>query len=305
MFQDAWPTEGSGKILLAQVELDATCAVLGVKSGMRRYASAAKPPTVAPISLAGEKDIDEDNPKVLNFHIEGGYPESATLYLRGAKFSTLFYTEMGRHGHEVDVTLDPEDEVPGHDHGLAGLMTVSDGAHGHTITGDVDEEGGEGDNVFMVDDVGAFNANFATFGVEISGGDHQHGFPDDARTASGGAVPQHNHGVQVSQSDAGVTNLAARSGTAHTWLRDLTVTFSTGNSSVDITTDILAQLNAADPGNWAALGDGTANHAINRGSPAIDLRQISSIDLSPGAHALVFSVPAGRGGQVQFNLYVN
>jgi hypothetical protein len=305
MFQDAWPTESSGKILLAQIEMDATCAVIGVKAGMRRYASPAKPATVTPLSLAGEKDIDEKNPKVLDFHIDGGYPESAKLYLRGAMFSALYYTEMGKHGHAVGVTLDPAAKIDAHHHTLAGLKTKKEGGHGHAITGNVDEPDDEGDNVFMVNDTGAHNANFvAQFGVNISGGDHEHGFPDGAKTDDDGGAAEHNHTVHVAQSDAGVTDKAARTGKAYTWLKNLTVAFVTGLSSTDITPEILAQLSAVDPGNWPQLGDGTAGHALNKGTPAIDLRQISSIDLSPGVHALVFSVPAGSGGQIHFNLYV-
>lgn len=295
MFQDAWPTESSGKILLAQVELDATCKVIGVKAGMRRYASASKPATVMPISLAGEKDIDEDNPKVLNFHVDGGYPESAKLYLRGAKFSSLFYTELGKHTHVLTATTAKVTKDLRHTHEVQTFKEKGAGGHNHVLHT-------EADGTTSLETADADYVPTTSF---IEGvGDHDHAL-EELTLNSKLDEWEHNHAVTATAANAGVSDTASRTGAAYKWLKNMTVAFTTGPSSTDITAEILAQLSAADPGNWPELGDGTAGHALNKGTPVIDLRQISSIDLSPGAHALVFSVPAGCGGQVQYNLYVS
>ena len=96
-FLDAWPSDDSGKVILAQLELSKTCDVVRVLAGVRKYAMPAKPQTVRALSMEGEKDIDHANRKDLVFHIIDGFPGSVTLYLRGRTFSSLFYSETGRH----------------------------------------------------------------------------------------------------------------------------------------------------------------------------------------------------------------
>lgn len=295
MFQDAWPSEGSGKLLLAQVELSDTCTVLGIKSGMRRYASASKPPTVTPLSLAGEKDIDEANPKILHFHIDGGFPESAKLYLRGAKFSSLFYTELGKHTHALTATTEKIKKDLRHTHEVQSFKLKGDGGHNHVLHTEAD-----GTTSLETADADFVPTTSFIDGVD----DHDHGL-EELVLISKLDEWEHDHMVTLSAANAGVTDTASRTGKAYTYLKNMTIAFATGNSSADITTDVLAQLEAAEPGNWPELGDGSAVHALNKGTPAIDLRQISGIDLSPGPHALVFSMPAGSGGQLQYNLYVS
>lgn len=291
MFQDSWPTESSGKILLAQVELDAQCVVIGVKSGMRRYASASKPPTTVPISLEGEKDIDKDNSKVLTFHIEGGYPDTALLYLQGFKFSSLYYTELGRHTHAVTATTDKPKKNLKHSHGLVTFKLKNDGAHTHDLR--MEDEG----NMLETDpgagewrDDGCANA-----------GDHGHSIEEFVLEEKLDEW-EHDHKVTASATNTGVTDINARAGIARTYLDTLQISFDGSN----ITPQVLAQLEALNPGNWAELGDGGSSHElVIHGTGAIDLRQIDGIDLNPGtAHTLIFAVASG-GGQLHYNVYVS
>lgn len=306
MFQDTWPTESSGKILLAQVELDAQCKVIDAKSGMRRYASASKPPTTIPISLEGEKDIDKDNSKVLTFHIEGGYPDTAVLYLRGSKFSSLYYSELARHDHAIDVVIDPHPERDAHAHSLTGLKTENESpTHSHSITADISDEkealDTEGPNSTQ-------NASLSdAINLKVGGGEHFHTIAD-GNTGSNGAIPALSHvtaaGTEVHAT--GVTGSAPRNGSAYDQIDDLRVALD----GEDITDDILVQLSAtAAPGAWLKLGDGDPGHAFasDTGTGPIDLRQIDGVDLSPGtSHTLIFSVAGdGNGGQVHYNLYVS
>lgn len=296
MFQDAWPSESSGKLLLAQVELSEDCRVLGIKSGMRRYASASKPPTVTPVSLAGEKDIDSANPKVLHFHIDGGFPDTVKLYLRGSKFSSLFYTEMGKHTHVINATTDIQEYNLKHTHEVVESKIQTTGAHAHKLR--MEDEG----NTLETD---TDSPEWRYDGCATDG-EHTHAL-ETLKLNEKLDLWKHNHKVTASAENAGVTNTLARDGQpAHGYLNGMTIFYITGNSSVDITADVLAQLQAVDPGSWTKLGDGQPGHALNtKGTPAIDLRQISGIDLGPGGHALQFSVPPNTGGQLAYNLYVS
>ena len=90
-------------IVLALVTLDSACQVSGVEtgSGLREYAYPVHLSQVQAVALEGEKNLDKDNPKVVHFHVRGGAPTSVLLYLWGAKFSSLYYTELGKHHHDV------------------------------------------------------------------------------------------------------------------------------------------------------------------------------------------------------------
>lgn len=304
MFQDTWPSESSGKILLAQVEMNAQCQVIGVKSGMRRYASSSKPPTTIPISFEGEKDIDEFNPKQLRFHIEGGYPDSVLLYLRGTEFSSLYYSELARHDHGIDVVIDPHPAREAHTHSLSGLKTDNESPpHTHTITADISDEkealDTEGPNHSQ-------NASLAdAINLKVGGGEHFHTIAN-VDTAANGAIPILNHvsaaGTKVHAT--GIPGTAPRTvGGKYKHIADLQVWLD----GDDITGAILVQLAAtAPPNTWTELGNGQPSHefASDKGTGPIDLRQIDGVDLSPGTHTLEFAVAAG-GGQVHYNLYVS
>jgi len=102
-FTDYLPSDTSGKIVLAQVELDATCKVVSAHPEVRRYVGAASSALVHQFALEGARDFDFRNPQRIYFHIRGRQPNAVTLYLRGELFSTLYYTELGRHNHGLSV----------------------------------------------------------------------------------------------------------------------------------------------------------------------------------------------------------
>src|SRR5262249_37445490 len=104
-WSDTLPHESSGKVILAQVELGTDCKIRRVHVGVRRYVGAASAAKVYQYALDGERDINKDNRGRFYFHIRGRQPSAVTLYLRAAKFSTLYYTELGQHKHTVGVTL--------------------------------------------------------------------------------------------------------------------------------------------------------------------------------------------------------
>lgn len=297
LMQDAWPSEAQGKILLAQIVLNDTCQVEDVKSGMRRYVTATKPPNTAPISIEGEKDIDRDNPKVLRFHIEGGFPDFAVLYLQSFKFSSLYYTELGKHSHSLTGALSTASFDFSHTHVAAGTTTESAGDHSHRLFLDASE----GD----VDGVDCQNAPDCAWKADIieGVGGHTHSL-NNLSLANALGPWSHSHTLTgAGISDGGVTDATARSGAgklALGYLNGLQVLY---DGTQDITTAILAQLVTINPA-WTALGNGLATHEfVVNGTGRIDLRQLG-IDLSPGEHTLVFQVPTG-GGQLHYNLYVS
>src|SRR5581483_3132795 len=83
------------------------------------------PPSVTPLALEGEKDIDPSNPKELIFHIRGGFPSSATLVVQSRAFSPLHYTEVPPHDHSLNITLSTQPGLDAHTHSL-GDITTSD-----------------------------------------------------------------------------------------------------------------------------------------------------------------------------------
>lgn len=99
-------------IVLAFVDLDSSCKVIAIILAPRQYAAPTHTSQTQAFALEGEKDIDQFNPKRLNFQIVGGPPQSIQLYLWGDQFSSLYYTELGVHDHTLNaggrsvVTLD-------------------------------------------------------------------------------------------------------------------------------------------------------------------------------------------------------
>jgi hypothetical protein len=98
---------------------------------------------------------------------------------------------------------------------------------------------------------------------------------------------------------------------------DLRVTLDGDNN--DITRAILDQLDGRQPGLWKLLGDGRPGHplASDAGTGEIDLLALG-YELGIGAHKLTFHlvVPQSgdpdydpknltRGGQIQYNLYID
>ena len=316
-FLDSWPADDSGKIVLAQVELSATCTVERVLPGVRRYATPVKPQQVRTLSLEGEKDIDSANPKVLFFHIDGGYPSEVMLYLRAREFSSLYYTELGRHVHRIRFNTGPGGEAPAHKHpiDLSKMVLEDAGDHRHEIwagsddgeTGSLDFGDDDDPNSYMATGPGGIRGGRAMMEVKLSG-EHTHTVMAGtvpSETGDAGARPAHSHALDHDSDATGVNENARATGNALNYVDDLRVFLD----NQDITPQLLQQLSAR-PGqaaNWGQLGDGSAGHALASpdGTGAIDLLKLG-VELGLGQHKLEFKVLQPEiGGCVQYNLYVS
>lgn len=306
-FVDTWPGDESGKVVLSQIELDDKCVVKRTSPAVRRYAVPAKQQTVRPLSLEGEKDIDQGNPKVLYFHIDGGAPDSALLYLRGLPFSTLYYTELGKHTHKAAATQLDIDIGHSHDISGGGKTKADQGSHKHSYFWD--------------------RGNFGAFDLENDKrGDwatRVESDPDNLILQSGA----HVHEIEAFQLGAlaktlavpvpanletGATDIAARDGKpALSTFKDLVVRFD----GTPITGLICDQLEArpGQGGKWRVVGGGGpgdvrmngATLSLPEGTTEIDLLKLG-IEIGVGQHKLEFIVSdPDVGGQLQYNLYVS
>jgi hypothetical protein len=296
-----WPTQQSGRIVLAQLDLDASCQVKNVLSGMRQYTAESKPAKVTAVSLEGEKDIDAANPKNLYFHLDTSNADSVTLYLRATQFSTLFYTELGNHTHAITGTASAVTQNFGHSHTAANSHTDDGGDHTHKYFVDNGETSG-GIDVNDVQVVGRVNTDSSAL---INSGPHQHPITSLNLSTELTAVPPHSHPLAATAAPAGVTDVNANTGGVSLgYVSTLQVAYD----GTDITPKILQALSSSSPpGTWVTLGDGTNTHAMAQvdGTGPIELKQLG-LDLAIGRHILTFSVNAsGKGGQIQYNLYVS
>lgn len=305
-FQGAWPDESSGKILLAQVELGAGCEVTRIHSGVRKYVDAATP-SVRSFALEGEKDLDRRNPKVLSFHIRGGPPASVLLYLRGARLSTLFYTELPAHTHAVNlVTDDRGGDATGHTHDvvIGDVTSGEEPGHDHSIEGRANVD--SGDIAFRLIDNGAVvNLSNLAATKTLNSGKHSHLVSlGTIESAPSGTSSDHHHRIAGQETESsGVTDDgsggARTSGSELTYLRGLTVYLDAN----EITSAVLAQLGGPAAG-WAQLGDGTGAHPlVASGTGAIDLLRLDHT-LVEGEHTLELKVDNNSGGNIRYNLYV-
>jgi hypothetical protein len=312
---DSWPAADSGKIVLAQLELSKTCQVVRVLPGVRQYAVPVKPQTVIPVSLEGEKDIDATNPKVLYFHVIGGYPETVTLYLRARKFSSLYYTELGQHKHHIDFVSGKGGHVDAHRHGLdfSSLKLKENGDHQHEIWAASDDDqsgsfdlGGDDPNWPSLPLTGTGGAVGGAANMEVKvAGKHSHDLDlgdVPAKTAADGEVPDHTHPVTGDTKNTGNVP-AARTNNPLTYVKDMQVWLD----GQEVTALVCQQLNAkpGEAGKWNDLGDGTAAHALAKldGTGEIDLLKLG-VEIGLGSHKLEFKVLAPGGGAIQYNLYV-
>lgn len=316
-FLDSWPAADSGKIVLAQLELAATCTVERVLPGVRRYATPVKPQQVRSLSLEGEKDIDSANPKVLYFHVDGGYPEEVTLYLRARQFSTLYYTELGRHSHHLKFNTAPSGEASAHSHSLdfSTMVLAEDGEHRHEIwagsddgeSGSLDFGDGDDPNSYMATGAGGERGGRGMMEVKLAG-KHTHKVQPGtvpSKTGDAGALGAHTHAIDNDTATAGVQPDIRTSGSALGYVDTLHV-FLDGQ---DITPQLLQQL-SAKPGQaaqWSQLGNGFNTHALASpdGTGAIDLLKLG-VEIGLGQHKLEFKLlKPDVGGCIQYNLYVS
>jgi hypothetical protein len=114
-------------VVLALVTLDSSCQVSAIDPAVRQYAHSAVPSQVHAYGLEGEKDIDPYNPKVLHFQIRGGPPDAVLLYLWADAISSLIYTELGSHAHQLSTTASvPQTDVASHTHSVPPATTAQD-----------------------------------------------------------------------------------------------------------------------------------------------------------------------------------
>ena len=312
-FLDTWPADDSGKVILAQLELSKTCDVVRVLAGVRKYAMPAKPQTVRALSIEGEKDIDSANRKDLVFHIIDGFPGSVTLYLRGKQFSSLYYTELGRHHHKIRL---PDLHVDiSHKHDVDGpVLTSTTGAnvgiHGHSVYWDQSIDGNLGP--FDIQEDGKhwdiIDENDHQSPIAKSGA-HQHEI-DDLKIKPISTVL--DVAVTVSDFDpvgaADVSAMTRNGKPALTTFKDLTIFLD----EQPITALVCDQLEAipGQAGLWRVEpvpGDVRMNGATlssPTGTGEIDLLKLG-IEIGLGEHTLSFRVnDVDQGGQLQYNLYV-
>jgi hypothetical protein len=224
-----FPNESRGRVVLAQVQLDNNCSVVHIYPYPRHTIGQAASTAGASYALEGERHINKDNPGRIYFHIRGRQANCVTLYLRGEKFSTLFYTEMGRHTHIIDVDVDNV-IIPTHQHPLSPIKINSDpnntdqpetgstglaGSHNHPLNnaearifandlgGDaLDHKGPGGGNESL--------KNRFAFTLTLNGHDgHKHALPVTTEdNEQGDPIPMTASGWSK---DAGVADVAARS----------------------------------------------------------------------------------------------
>jgi hypothetical protein len=318
-FTDTYPAPNSGQIVLAQVALGSGCQVGQIESGVRQYAVAAKPPITRAISLEGEKDIDSNNPKTLHFHIDGGLPNSVTLYLRAAQFSSLFYTELGTHTHDDQLDA-PDLKVPAHTHKL-GAITTDEAtwdptklpAISGTCWNDAEDDAirtwdSPGGQIHQVNLTAPISQTVGAL-LRLSNFEaHTHAVGAGQETSADGAIDQ-SLGIKLTPSPAGLAG-PARTGAGEaplSYVDSLKVLYD----GQDITAPILTQLAGNDPAHWptgTTLGNGTGISPLviqgdgTGGTGPVALDKLG-LDFSPGQHSLKFAVATG-GGQIQYNLYV-
>jgi hypothetical protein len=286
-------------IVLAKVLLDASCQVAGIESRVRQWAHPLQPCPARALAFEGERDIDNQNPKVLHFQVRGR-PDSIELYLWGAEFTSFYYTELGHHAHLLTAATTDSKAVDlnAHTHPLAPGSVSEAGSHSHEIF-----KGGTADNDYAIDTNNADHgqlfhcANLPNFIVP----DGQHTHPLSG--VSGGPTPTlsktHSHHLLGATDSSGAAARAeglpylANAGPALTYVDDLRVKLD----GVDITAQINASLG------WPKLGDGTSGSLlVTNGTGSIDLIQLG-LPMEEGPHSLEFLVFAG-GGRIIYNLYI-
>jgi hypothetical protein len=334
------PQESSGEIVLAQVELTKTCdKITQIDTGVRRYVGGAAAAKVRQYAIEGTRDVDENNPQRVYFHIRGRQPNAVVLYLRAEKLSTLYYTELGQHLHSVTIAF--QDHVfPEHSHSLTGASTEDSGAHGHVMSANMGDflplvgnrfdafaftyrPGNPNPNAGAQHDIWLRHTetplmDHLALGISFGGGGHQHNFPQDKST---GPYPQKalphvaTGNSSPNTGGAGVTAAPAHSGEPITFCDGLQVFLGKDNTQTpdDFTEAILGQLHDAGHLDWdgvPALGDGLENHVlVQRGTGAIRLDFLPNVSFTEGEYFIQLQVPAGtatkpNGGRILYNLYV-
>lgn len=316
-------------VVLAYVTLDDQCRVTTIETGIRQYTRPRNSTQVTGFALEGEKDVAPDNPKVLHFDIRGGAPNAVVLYLWGARFSNLYYTQLARHTHGMaGVQVDPGvTPLPGHTHGLNGHTHPTAEYTARTEPNPANEpEPGLHNHQLMAD--GGAGAVVANGGIRRNpdnsikytygfggpswvgqDGAHDHLFRVPRRSSEGPSTattegpqgveaPTHVHHVSGATSPTGPIGGGQLNPNVYSYLDALQVTLD-GDPITQKILDVLQ---------WPRLGDGTSGSLlVTQGTDALDLIDIANaagLPLDAGPHSLEFSVSNDSGGKLLYNLYV-
>lgn len=338
------PTSERRELVIAALKLDATCAVQKIESGPRLTAVTKPVTRVRALSFAGEKDIDERNPKILTFHIRNRRPSSVTLHFSARDFSTLHYSEIGQvkpdvtgggtnGGFETGVPT----QVDPHSHGDGTLSARTETpAHSHTIMSKVfaptlsvpvpNPERGifiapTGDTAIghtiepiplpttvLVTPLGpAVDLSTVVTDFNVGAGGHSHDVVGKTSATVDDVQLLHKHPISVTIGATGsVGPTSIRGGKQMVFFTDLKITVD----GQPVTEKILAQLQETNPSVWSLVTsfDGSPTHPLRPGTGPIRLDLIDGLSFDPDEmrpHTIEFSVEgAGNGGCIQYNLYV-
>lgn len=274
---------------------------------------------------SGEVIVDDDNPKKIVFKVDSS-STAVKLFLRGTKFPSTFYRELGEHSH-----------------GLSGVTitnTVSDSGHTHDVTLGSHTHSGSfatADHTHTINHRHYLNLTSSTAGAHDHGGytgyaaaqggldNHRHTLSSDgdhSHTVSGytsydnttsssssayasvgttdlGTVTSASAttGISVSSSISGSTDNAGVNGgtlstTVKTYAKGLTILVN----GTDITSAILTATG------WTEIGDGTDTHAfVTSGTGEIDIYSYCTT----GINYIEIQEPnSGYGGGVLYHIDV-
>lgn len=304
-WSEDWPNHalcGKGhpadcQVVLALVQLDASCAIGGLNTDVRQSSEAVVPGPTPAYALEGERDVTASTPAAVHFHVRSGRPQEVVLYLYGLPFTTHYYTELGGHQHGLSAAVAATVPMPAHVHEAGQLLAKAPGAHSHQVSvlDNVLDDLGQPDQISNVPLSNVSNATYRTGTPPYigNGGDHTHSLSGE--TGFPGAAPAgtHSHPLLNPTDRAGTSDVDAREGApGYGYLSDLHVWLD----GTDITNLIVGRLG------WAKLGDGTATSPLAHGTGAVDLVGLG-LNVGHGEHKLEFKVAAG-GGKVAYNLYV-
>jgi hypothetical protein len=337
---DALPADTSGKIVLAQVELDSTCNVVSVHPEIRRYVGAASEAQVHQFALEGARDFDAANPQKIYFHIRGRQPNAVTLYLRSEKFSSLYYTELGNHTHGLTVagTIEPPDpsqvntgkeigaaagDPTPHEHkdfeatyiyntsSTDQAIFLAPVDHNHATGGTHTDLVGVGVGGVVVTSLGTarYGQSNLIDRVTTTSAQGNPDFPAKITGATQHVHPHsHTHPFKFDQGSSGVgaygvTDVIADNGRpARTFLDNLQISIDGNNQ----TPGILTQLQDSRPAteDWSKLGHGGAfpDPLVDPGTGPIRLDLLPLV-FDENEHVIELSVRSG-GGRILYNLYV-
>jgi hypothetical protein len=192
-------------VVLALVKLDASCQVSAIDPAVRQFAHSAVPSQVHAYGLEGEKDIDPYNPKILHFQIRGGPPDAVLVFLWADAISSLLYTELGSHKHDLSTTATvPQTDVASHTHSVPPKTTTQDA---HVVT-DAVQQGSEGH-------AGDIDPGHDPLAAGTTG--HTHPIRQAANPPGGVGIPPFNATNAPDQFDSVLTFFQTTSDLVNSW----------------------------------------------------------------------------------------